>query len=314
MKNMFLSMMLCFFLMLAVPDKQANGSSLPDVGVIRTPDGIAPDTCYTLMRDGEPVSPLVQDMPVLNGDVIVPFEGKNVTLIYRHKDCPGKSITRRTVIKCDPEKLDTPGGFMNFLPDAMKKVITGSPKKSGTESWTRIGESEENRSCFPGDFRFSPWPPEGTTVLHGEPVFFRWTDPHDAVLPCSEARLIIAHSDEDAETPVVRDMKVGELLRVSAAFREGLLYNWHIEAENKKVSNVYHFSILGKKESDNIRSQMAVVGNKYADECPGLRQSLYLQIISEATPGLNLHADSFRLIREYKVCIREHRKDAEPDT
>lgn len=80
-------------------------------------------------------------------------------------------------------------------------------------------------------------------------------------------------------------MRIGELLRVDAEFQAGTSYEWYVETMKKKKSRVYHIHILGKKESDNIRSQMAEVAKKYADVCPGMRQALYLQVISDSTPN-----------------------------
>jgi hypothetical protein len=49
---------------------------------------------------------------------------------------------------------------------------------------------------------------------------------------------------------------------------------------------------------------MSEIAKKYEDPCPGLRQALYLQIITEAVPDLDLYADTFRLMQEYKDCQR----------
>jgi hypothetical protein len=243
-------------------------------------------------------------MHVFNGDVIVPLKGKSVTLIYRHTDCGEKQITQRTVVKCDPREFSTPGGFLNLLPDAMKDILNSKPRHEGAEE--ESGSEDYEPPCFPSDFPFALWPPEKSTVLHGEPVLFRWANFPGRILPCSQVDLLIAPSDftGDSGDCVAKEMKAGELIWVIAPFREKTAYQWHVEKQGKKISKNYHFSILGKKESENIVAQMSAVAKQYEDPCPGLRQALYLQIITEAVPGLDLYADTFRLMQEYKDCQR----------
>jgi len=153
----------------------------------------------------------------------------------------------------------------------------------------------------------SPWPVDGSTLLYGESIYFRlgYIFLSGEVPPCSDSKLVITGNEKGLGKSFVRNMKVGELIRVSADFNTGTSYQWHIEQDGKVVSDVYHFTILGKKETDNIRSQVAEVGKQYDSECSGLKQALYLQIISDSTPGLDLYADSLRMIRESEGCLKE---------
>jgi hypothetical protein len=93
---------------------------------------------------------------------------------------------------------------------------------------------------------------------------------------------------------------MGELLCVREVFEAGASYKWYVETEGKKLSKIRQFRILDKTESDNIRSQMKEVAEKYKDQCPEIKQALYLQVISNMTPDLDLYPDSLRLMKEYK--------------
>jgi len=294
-----------FFFSPIMPDARPDEKP-PNAGIIRIPERMAPDECYVLFRGEKSVRPLVHDMPVFNGDVVIPFEGKIVRLIYRHDDCGQTVITRKTVINCDPREFATAGGFMNLLPDAMKKTIEMSKQNTPRKAPSGpVSKEKRDKWCFPDDFPFSPWPLEGGTVLHGEPILFRWAE-ISGKNPCSEVKLCIFQMGENpSEGAFKADMRIGELVRVKVWLQEKTTYEWYVESEGQKISESYRFRILDKETSDNIRSQLAEVAGKYGEMCPGLRQALYLQIISESTPKLDLHADSFRLMWEYRRCQKE---------
>ncbi len=108
----------------------------------------------------------------------------------------------------------------------------------------------------------------------------------------------------------MKDIKIGELLSVNENFGEGKSYKWHIETDGKMISDVFSFRILSKEQSENIRSQVREIGEKYKNESPELAQILYLHVISNATPGLDLYADSLRLLKKFseKTIKDKHKK------
>lgn len=291
---------LCFFVISMSAGSWAE-EPLLFVAKIRTPSGEVPKNCYELKRKGKPVLNIKPVMKVLNGDVIIPKNGKKVTLIYEHTACGEITVTKSTTVNCDPSKYDKPGWFLNLFSDVrnwLKLPKQASPRAEKAVAGLK-GSSQETE-CFPAKaLCISPYPVNGTTLLYGEPLVFRWDDGifFDDLTPCISAKLVIA--EDKSDKPVTKDIKVGELLRIDERFGDDKSYKWHIETDGKRISDLYYFRILSKEQSENIRSQMREIGEKYKNVSPELMQILYLHVISNATPGLDLYADSLRLLKKY---------------
>lgn len=250
---------------------------------------------YTLQRDGKKVSP-PPDF-VINGDVIIPHKNKIIKLIFECIKCSEQTITQKTIVKCDAEK-ETKRGFTRSL---IREIIARTNvKRDELEDGAMMGlkgGTEKEKPCFPGElFRVTLCPANGTTVLYGESVFFRWEDIYEEISPCTESTLVIIGPDgKKTATP----MKTGELLPISGkTFREKASYKWYVEVNGEKVSDDYRFSVLEKVQSDDIRSQLADISGDY--DCPEPVQSLYLQLLSDIRSDLDLYADSLRIIKGYK--------------
>ncbi len=285
----FAGVFVCFLIMSAGHDTGAEEF----VGEVRVKTGMKPEKCYELRRNGKAVSRLVENMQVFNGDMIIPHKGKSVKLVYRHEDC-WETVTKETVVSYDPGRCDSPGWLMGFLSDMWKK-IRRRPHTPG-----RVASRGESPAA-----RISVCPTEGTTALYGGPILFKWGDRSDN-LQHPKAKLVIREVGEKRDKPLVsRLMTAGEFLHADYKFQAGASYKWYVEAGGKAISDVCHFSILGKQVSDNIRSQLRQVGETYTNQCPGLRQALYLQLISDMSPRLNLYAESVRLTEQEKGCEGE---------
>jgi|GEM_PF-1816181 len=285
----FAGVFVCFLIISAGPDPRAEEF----VGELRVKTGMKPEKCYDLRRDGKTLNLLVENMQVFNGDVIIPHEGKSVKLAYRHEGC-GEVISKETVVSYDPGKCDS-AGFMDFL----------SREKARIERKPLIKENVVSRGECPLP-RIPVCPIEGSTALCGEPILFKWGNADDH-LQYPKAKLVIREVGERTKEPVVsRPMTAGEFLPVDYKFQAGASYEWHVEAVGKTISDVRHFSILEKQASDNIRSQLGQVGERYTRQCPGLNQALYLQLISDMSPGVDLYSDSVRLMEQEKGCEGEN--------
>jgi len=148
----------------------------------------------------------------------------------------------------------------------------------------------------------------GTVLLADDPatIYFRWFEP--GISPCAEVRLVILPCGKEKPRIFECGMKVGELKKVSVSLKPGASYEWFVEKKDGP-SERYGFRVLKKGESENIRVQLGKIGKMYADQSPLLYQALYLQFISDGAEGLDLYADSLRLLAEYS----EKGKRAVPD-
>lgn len=258
------------------------------------------DDAYTLERNGKSVSP--PPVYVINGDVIIPKKDKLLKLIYAYEACSDEEITnKRTVVKCEAANKKT-GWFKSLFEEVrvrskVRRYGFGDDTVMGSK-----GKTGKEKSCFPGElFRVSPWPADRTTVLYGEAVFFRWEDVYQNIPHCTESTLVIIGPDGKE---IAEPMKTGELLSVNAkVFREKRDYEWCVKVGGKKVSGDYRFRILDNAGSETIRKQMADISGK--SDRPEPAQALYLQLLSDTTPELDLYADSLRIIKGYKPCQTE---------
>jgi len=283
----------CLAILSVVSDGWTGQASL-DVAKVRTDEGVSPDTCYELLRNGKPVKPLIQNMRICNGDVIIPHKGKSVTLIYRHSDCGenGKTIlTEKTVVNCNPATYRRPG----WLAEQVSEFVKGVKEKTGSEPLNEIDAS--SRAGWDLD-ELQFFPVNGTTILYKSDICFKWKGKE--CLSDSDAKLVIYPEGKNADKLITKDIKTDNLVCLHDDFQAGVSYQWHVEINGKKVSDIYNFRILEKEASENIRSQLAELENAYKNESPGLKQALYLQFISDATPGLDLYAESLRLMLESK--------------
>ncbi len=255
------------------------------------------DDAYTLERNGKSISP--PPVYVNNDDVIIPKKDKRLKLIYAYKECSDEEITnKKTVVKCDAANKKS-GWFKSLFEEVIVRTKVRRYDFGDDAVVGPKGKTEKEKPCFPGElFRVSPWPADGTTALYGEAVFFRWEDVYENIPHCTESTLVIIGPDGKE---IREDMKTGELLSVNAkAFREKTDYVWCVKIGGKKVSGGYRFRILDKAGSDTIRKQMADISGKHISQKPA--QALYLQLLSDTTPELDLYADSLRIIKGYKSC------------
>jgi len=249
------------------------------VGIIKVSPGEKPENCYDIIRKGKAEKEkgsYDRSMPVFIGDKVQPKNNKKVRIVYvQAADYGEKEITQPTIIG---------------LPDKAEQEL-----KSRLESvkvfTTKSGD--EDTPCFPApQFNLSPFPVNGTTLLAGEPVFFRW---FENGVPCSEAVLVIS---EDKEKPRQIEIRLGRLEEIAASvFSPGKSYQWHIEQNSKAISETYRFRVLSRDESDSIRRQLDNVAEMYKNRSPLLFQAFYLQFISNDTQ--DFYADSLRLIKKY---------------
>ncbi|MDM8522270.1 hypothetical protein QUF80_02770 [Desulfococcaceae bacterium HSG8] len=288
MRYFFTATFVCFLIMSASHDLGAGEF----VGKVKVKAGISPEKCYELRRDGKAVSPLIQDMQVFNGDVIIPHKGKRVKLVYRHEGC-GEIINNEIVVNYDPGKCDSAGGLTDFLSKKKESI--------GRESLVAEKAASRGRELA---VRIPVCPISGTTALYGEPILFKWGDIiHNAQYP--EAKLVIR--EKAGGNPLVsRPMTLGEFFRADDTFQAGVSYEWYVEADGEKISDVYHFRILDEPASDNIRSKLKQVSEKDTGQCPGLSQALYLQLISDMSSGTDLYTDSIRLAEGESACKGEN--------
>jgi len=166
-------------------------------------------------------------------------------------------------------------------------------------------DQSEIQKMQPFPYKFfvgQSWPVRGSTILYGESVICRWEGELPDKTPRSSAKikLVIAEAEKEICKPVEKSMEIGEFIRINAdEFNEGTSYEWYVTADGSVCSDHYPFGILKKEVSENIRSKLREVGLKFAGRSPELMQALYLQILSDTTPGLDLYADSFRILTEY---------------
>jgi len=161
MKGILAALLMGLIIVSIVPYARSE-QMLLSVGEVQTAPGIAPETCYDLLRQGKPVKPLKRVMEVMNGDIIRPLSGKTVTLIYWHTACGEKTIRRETTVSCSPASYSKPGRNLGFLSYWIKK-LKNLKRETLTEDVTMTVKDSESkkvdRSCFPDEsFTVSPWP------------------------------------------------------------------------------------------------------------------------------------------------------------
>lgn len=258
----------------------SGASPLGHIGILKVPPGVKPAECYRLLRDDKPQT-VRHKMPVFIGDVIEPLSGCTVHLSYRKLGFKAEDIRKRTIAALPP-------AIVREKRELMRDVAVITP---------RGGDSEA--LCFPSrPLNLSPWPADGSDVLAGEPVVFRWFD-SDQAGDCEPVFLVIVPSGKDAPR-IEEKMEAGELKLVAANLTPGQSYRWFVEKRNeKKKEQVFkgrHFKVTETDTSENIRRELARVRKQYP-ESPLLWQALYLQYISDAS--LDLYADSMRLLKQH---------------
>ena len=72
-------------------------------GIIKIPAGQAPQKSFRLYRNDSEIKPVTYNEIVKNGDVIVPYAGKNVKLIFANTSCGDVEIIEPTVVNCHIE-------------------------------------------------------------------------------------------------------------------------------------------------------------------------------------------------------------------
>jgi len=275
----FTGMLICFVTgTTALPGASPSGH----IGILKVPPGVKPAKCYRLLRDEKPQK-VRHKMPVFIGDVIEPLSGCSVRLIYRNLDYDAEDISERTIAAFPRAIVREKRGLVRDV-----AVIT-----------TRGGDSKA--LCFPSrPLNLSPWPVNGSDVLAGEPLVFRWFD-SDQASSCEPVLLVIVPSGKDAPR-IEEKMEAGELKLVTANLTPGQSYHWFVEKKTEKGKKQLfkgrHFKVMETDASENIRRELDKVGKQYP-KSPLLYQTLYLQYISDASPDLDLYADSMRLMKQH---------------
>jgi len=258
---------------------------------------------YELKRNGKIIKTQNQEIDLFNGDILIPKKDVTLTVKYRHTRCGEKQISDISKIMCDLTKFKEPGFIQVIFSDLLSEI---KRKKLIPRAATiKRGQGQDDYSCFPeADFHLlSPWPPNGSSFMYGSPILFRWEDLENfEIAPCTPAILVIASLGENKTNKIRKNIKVGELVSVSAVFEPGHSYQWHIEMDGLQVTSKIHFQVLKMKETNNIKTQLAKVTQHSTLECLHLEQALYLQLLSQALPKTNLNAESLGVMRKSKTC------------
>lgn len=133
-------------------------------------------------------------------------------------------------------------------------------------------------------------------------MHFRWKASN--VPTCSPGRLVIVSSANKENRVYEKAIKIGALVTLEAgeaAFEPGKAYSWFIESEQEKkiMSDQYHFRALSVDERREIMGQLTEIKEMYAGENTYLAQALYLQMLSDERPDLDLYADSLVMIERH---------------
>ena len=285
----------------------ANGmtetKSFPS-GYVRVPPGKAPSDCYSIIRDEKTIIPKYQDEKVFNEDIIHPKNNISVTLFYRHTECPKTIVKEITTVNCDPRSVKKPGWFKDLLISLLKKKrITRHQLDSKLAVTARHLKSIEYQCLPPQPFILSPLPPNGASIIYGQDILFRRDNIFlDDANICSKATLVIKQHEGSSEK-IEHDFEIGKIILLGGpAFKAGKTYDWTIKQNNKVISETNHFHILDQRSSANINAQLLDIEKTYANDCPGLKQALFLRLISQSTPNLDLSADSLRLMWNNRFC------------
>jgi len=291
------------FILLIYFINPCSSSGLSDlhysVGKILIPNQKSPEAYYKLIRNENVISPLKTEMYVQNGDIIIPKKGKPVKLIFKHTECETVKIYNKTIVNCNPKECKEPGWFMDVFSDlvlSINKTIKRMPYD--TTYTTTMRSTNKAESCYPSEsFMLSPWPIDMTTILYGQPIYFRWDNDftNSELLSCTKVDIVI--SPKKSSKKIKRVIKIGELLKINENFIAGEKYKWHIELNGKRISNYHQFRILNKKSTKNIKYHLSKISKQKFGSFSKLYQALYLQMISDMTPKMDLYADSLRLIK-----------------
>ena len=266
------------------------------VGKVKVPIKENPNNYIELKRNKKILTLLTPIVRVKNGDIIIPKIKNTVKLIYEHTGCGEFIVNDITSVNCNPSKFKKAGWFLTLFSDSLD-ILKINLKKAKAHNkqhlMTLKGEKKNNISCFPDNLPLlSPWPPNNSTFLYNEAILFRWDEIFflEEVLPCSKAKIVFLKNGNIAK-PLFFNMKIGEFLKVDPIFEADTFYRWYIEVNGNIISENYVFKILGKQESENIHSQIKEV-EKIFQKHSDLYKAFYLQLISDATPSLDLYASS----------------------
>jgi len=278
-------------------------------GIIRVPSGKAPSDCYTIIRNEKEIEPKYQDEHVFNGDIIHPKNNISVTLIYRHSECSEIEVKDKITVNCDFRSCKKPGWLKDMLIKLLKKKrVIRQPLKL-VQGVTARNLTNEKYHCIPTQpFDLSPLPSKNARILYGQDILFR----RDNIFlgdakACSQATLVITQL-EDSSDPKEYEFVIGKMMMLDGSeFKAGKTYTWTIKQNNKTISETNHFTILDIKSSENINAQLLDIEKTYLNNCPGLKQALFLRLLSQSSPSLDLTSDSLRLMWNNRQCIDQSR-------
>jgi hypothetical protein len=274
------------------------------IGVVHIASESLPSSCYTIVRQDKTIMPDYQNQKIFNGDIVFPVSKEcTFTVKYFHTECSTLTSDKQPIYaECDPSRLNTPGWFAIIM-DKILKSIKPSQKDMPEMVTHKSSNSNDPTYCYDKVLRVSPWPKNGTSVLSGKPVFFRIDDyTLDSCLPCSKAMLAISNGSQYTTIPIT----IGKTLKVdSFNFIAGVSYHWFIKMNENRISPIYTFKILDNQSTININKQLDKIVENNNTACIALKQALYLQIISKATPGLSLYSDSMRIMLDHSHCQNE---------
>lgn len=273
-------------------------------GNIQVPIGKKPADCYTIIRDGKEIIPKFQDEPVFNNDKIRPKNNIKIKISYRHSKCKTIYVRNETTVNCNHIPSNIIARFKELLGNLLKKKRVLRYNLESKYAVTTRNIPDDNTSCFPYQpFVLSPLPPNGASILSGQYILFRRDDFFlESGNACSKAKLVVTQKQD---TSYVKEIEViiGKIVKLDGShYKPGKTYEWYLKQNNKIISETNYFKILDKKTSDNIVSQLEQIKTIYANECPGLKQALFLSLINESAPGFDFSADSIRLMWENRTC------------
>ena len=275
-------------------------------GFVRVPAGKAPSDCYTILRNGTKITPEFQDEHVFNGDQIYPKNNISITLFCRHSDCPKQDVEKITTVNCDPGSVKKIRllRFKEMLISLLKekRVLRHHLESIPAVTKRNLKNEQYDFFNFP-HFEQSPLPSDGANILYDQNILFRYNAPSFDNAKTNSTATLVVKQQQDPSNKREYDIMIGKIrLLDGSVYKAGTTYEWYLMQNNKVISQTYHFNILNQKSSENINLKLLDIEQDYANDCPGLKQALFLCLISQSVPDLDLSADSLRLIWNNRYC------------
>lgn len=287
------------------------------IGFVRVEEwDTAPGEAYDLMRGENEVKELYQDMPVANGDLIVPRPGHLLTLHFFDSKCASVSLNSPFKVLC--QENEEQFGVMAIIMEALQPrersdefaVIMRDGEFCDTESNYFEHAAKSLPECF--------WPKTGSTLLADEPILFRW-------VKGGEPLKLIVRNKARLESPVIEEplsCNQDWIVVDSGILEPGFTYLWSLVYSSGSVSEEATIHVLSRdaslalaRRAKEARSTASSVGVSSAvlpasAINPDLWLSAFLLDLSQGNRGLDFRADAFRLASRIEHMDREDRKIA----